>query len=55
MLGPVIGGLLYDATDYFWTFVSFGIFMAFSLAITFVITPNVLNAQIFGDDEGGEP
>ena len=51
MLGPVIGGFVYEATDYFWTFISFGIFMAVSLAITFAITPGILNAKIFGDDE----
>ena len=51
MIGPVIGGFLYVTVGYFWSFAVFGGILCVSLAITMFITPNILNASIFENEE----
>jgi hypothetical protein len=43
MLGPVIGGPLYDGLGYFWSFVAFAALLGASMVIAMIITPNALN------------
>ena len=43
MLGPVIGGPLYDLLGYFYSFACFGLMLLVSLIIASVITPSALN------------
>jgi predicted MFS family arabinose efflux permease len=43
MLGPVIGGPLYDELGYFWSFVAFAVLLGMSMIIAMVITPGALN------------
>ncbi len=52
MIGPVLGGIIYAMTDYFWTFTIFGFILGFSMIITFIITPNALNNSVFDEDQG---
>ena len=43
MLGPVIGGPLYDGLGYFWSFVAFAAILGISMLIALIITPGALN------------
>jgi MFS family permease len=43
MLGPVVGGPLYDLTGYFWSFACFALMLLISMIIAFIITPRALN------------
>jgi MFS family permease len=40
MLGPVMGGPLYEGLGYFYSFACFGGILLFSLTIALLITPN---------------
>ena len=53
MLGPVIGGLIFNYTTYFWTFFAFGAILIFSAILTLFITPNSLNKST-QEEEGEE-
>jgi MFS family permease len=46
MLGPVIGGPLYNIFGYFWSFAVFAGFLVVSLAVSIIITPSSLNRKI---------
>ena len=46
MLGPVIGGPLYNLCGYFWSFAIFAGFLIISLAVSLLITPSSLNRKI---------
>lgn len=46
MLGPVIGGIIYTSTDYFWTFFFFSAVLFLSALFTLFITPNSLNESL---------
>ena len=46
MLGPVIGGPLYNLCGYFWSFAIFAGFLIVSLAVSILITPSSLNRKI---------
>jgi predicted MFS family arabinose efflux permease len=43
MLGPVIGGPLYDLLGYFFSFACFGAMLLVSMAVALIITPAALN------------
>ena len=43
MLGPVVGGPLYDVLGYFWSFACFGLMLIISMIVSFIITPRALN------------
>lgn len=43
MLGPVVGGPLYDLLGYFWSFACFGAMLLISMIVAFIITPGALN------------
>ena len=43
MVGPVIGGPLYDELGYFFSFVAFASLLAASMVIALIITPGALN------------
>ena len=43
MLGPVIGGPLYDGLGYFWSFFAFAAILGVSMIIAMIITPGALN------------
>lgn len=43
MLGPVVGGPLYNLFGYFWSFACFGAMLMISMIIAFIITPAALN------------
>ena len=43
MLGPVVGGPLYDLTGYFLSFACFGLMLLVSMIVAFIITPSALN------------
>ena len=51
MLGPVIGGPLYDGLGYFFSFVAFAGLLAVSMIIALIITPGALNNSTEGDEE----
>jgi MFS family permease len=46
MMGPVIGGPLYQTLGYFWSFNVFAAIMAVSLIVSLVITPSILNKGV---------
>ncbi len=46
MIGPVLGGFIFEACGYFWTFTIFGIILGLSALITLLITPNSLNISL---------
>lgn len=48
MMGPVLGSLVYSFTNYVWTFIIFGIILAFNLIFIYSALPNELN---FAPDE----
>lgn len=43
MLGPVIGGPLFEYLGYFWSFAVFGAILLVSMTIAIFITPGALN------------
>jgi len=43
MIGPVIGGPIYDGVGYFWSFVVFAGMLFISMLVVFLITPGSLN------------
>jgi hypothetical protein len=43
MLGPVVGGPLYDLLGYFLSFACFGLMLLISMIVAFIITPKALN------------
>jgi MFS family permease len=43
MLGPVMGGPLYDSFGYFWSFFAFASILGVSMVISMAITPGALN------------
>ncbi len=49
MLGPVVGGPLYDLLGYFWSFACFGAMLVVSMIVAVIITPSALNNST---DEG---
>jgi len=51
MVGPVIGGVLYNAFGYFATFFIFGIILIINLIVAWLITPDSLNKSM---DQNGE-
>ncbi len=51
MLGPVIGGPLYDAFGYFWSFAVFGLMLLVSMMIAMFITPSALNDSAEEDQD----
>lgn len=54
MLGPVIGGPLYEYLGYFNCFACFGGIMFFSMSIAFIITPKELNQAVEEEDTNAE-
>lgn len=46
MMGPVIGGPLYQYMGYFWSFNVFAAIMAISFLVSLVITPSNLNQSV---------
>jgi len=43
MLGPVMGGPLYDGLGYFWSFFAFASILGASMIVAMIITPGTLN------------
>lgn len=54
MVGPVIGGFLYNAFDYFFTFFIFSMILVLNLVITVMITPDSLNNDSTAEEENEE-
>ena len=50
MLGPVVGGPLYDVFGYFLSFACFAAMLFISLIVAFIITPKALNDS--NEEEG---
>lgn len=53
MVGPVIGGFLFTAFDYFFTFFIFSLILVINLVVTIMITPNSLNLTLSEDESQG--
>lgn len=54
MLGPVIGGPLYEYLGYFYCFACFGGIMFLSMGIAMIITPKELNQAVEEEDPNAE-
>jgi MFS family permease len=51
MVGPVIGGFLFTAFDYFFTFFIFSLILAINLIVSIVITPSSLNQSVSSEEQ----
>lgn len=50
MLGPVVGGPLYDLLGYFLSFACFGLMLLISMIVAFIITPKALNDSNYQEE-----
>ncbi|CDW78446.1 major facilitator superfamily protein [Stylonychia lemnae] len=55
MVGPIVGGLLYNSFGYFSTFFIFGIILAANLMIAYLFCPDYLNKSIDETDQTMNP